>query len=867
MKRFVVLLLCFLALMQGTLVTAAYDYPRGFWSANESYEAAINHNDYQGIVTYGTKIINLMKNSPDGFEKRNTLVSRYHQVGLAYAKLGQYELSAQVFRELYEYALPYGEEFHDYLKSAPAYAAQFASEITMYTDRGTSPNYHAVNEKENGVLFGTCSNGETRKQLGNESMVLTYQELGQKLLSYNVDIVKKAAAEGLAVEFALNCPKEGDNIRSIHGLTSYLKEISDLFSRYPNVPVYLRFAAEFDIWNNLCTAQDFITAFRYVSDYFKNRNSNVAMVWSPSQASNWYVNIHEYYPGDAYVDWVGVSLYAKPYFQGLKGQKEELEIVYKTGINSDPVIAIRDLVETYGDRKPIMLSESGCCHSMMQSGEDTSDFALRRLREYYSYLPMVYPQIKLIAYFDWYVSGSGEREDYRLSTDKALQSEFLKLTKGPRFIQDGYRNSVTYSNRPMYDGIQVDSVFELSCYAHLYGANIENVAYYIDGNYVATAYQVPFTAMIDASHYSGRHQVKAIATFDNGKMLTTEATAQIAAAPGEITVEISEDEVVFDQEPILYQNRTMVPMRKIFEELGATVSWDASQQKVTGSKGGRVVTVSVGQKEMKVNNQTYQLDTSPMILSGRTLVPVRAIAEGLGATVSWDGSQLLVSITPGVFRWSEWDTDLPSYVNEDMYYIEEQEEYRYRTRDEEYFTLDYRTNRYTLVDSEVYYGSWSNWQNGIIYGDDNLEVDTRTVAEPKQYHYAHYCTGNISDRENRYSTWDRWWHDECDYHDLGWFDNPLPTAPDNEYSHLYYVDGEKYRCSNTCYRWYLIETTGGTYTQYRCRTVEREYTYQDWGDWSGWSRWSTDDPYDWFDWYDDSVDVQERTVYRYKEKG
>ncbi len=867
MKRFVVLFLCVVMLFSCSIVGSAYEYPRQFWAANEEYEAAINKNDDYGIVTYGMQIINLMKNAPDGMEKRNTLVSRYHQVGLAYARLGDYETAGSIFRTLYEYVKSCGNEFYDYLKSAPAYAAQFTPEITMYTDRGTSPNYHAVNEKENGILFGTCSNGDTRKKLENESMVLTYQELGEKLLSYNVDIVRKASSQGLAVEFALNCPKEGDNIRSIRNLTSYLKAVSDLFARYPDVPVYLRFAAEFDIWQNLCSAEEFKDAFRYVSRYFKDRNSNVAMVWSPSQASNWYVNIHDYYPGDEYVDWVGVSLYAKPYFQGKKNQAEELEIVYKTGINSNPVIAIRDLVETYGDRKPIMLSESGCCHKLLQSGEDTGDFALRRLQEYLSYLPMVYPQIKLMAYFDFYVEGSGEREDYRLSSNKTLQNEYLRLTKKPRFIQNGYRNTTSYSNRPMYDGIHVDSVFELSCYAHWYHAQLENVAYYIDGQYITTSYEVPFTAMIDAGKYSGTHRVKAIATFDNGKTLATEVSAQIGTAAGDITVEISDREIRFDCDPILYQNRTLVPMRKIFEELGADVTWNQAEQKVTGKKGGRTVSVVIGQKEMQVNNTTHILDTPPLILSGRTLVPVRAIAEGLGASVSWDEGRRLVSIEPKVFQWSEWDDDLPSYVNEDMYFVEEREEYRYRTREEEYFTLDYHTNRYQLVDSDVYYGSWSNWQNEWISSDDNLEVETRTVEEPKSYHYAHYCTGNIADKENRYSTWDRWWHEECDYHDLGWFDQPLPTASDNAYSHIYYVNGEKYRCSNTCYRWYLMETSGGNYTQYRSRSVEWEYTYWTWGDWSGWSSWSKNDPGDWLNRYSDGVDIQERIVYRYKEKG
>ena len=102
---------------------------------------------------------------------------------------------------------------------------------------------------------------------------------------------------------------------------------------------------------------------------------------------------------------------------------------------------------------------------------------------------------------------------------------------------------------------------------------------------------------------------------------------------------------------------------------------------------------------------------------------------------------------------------------------------------------------------------------------------------------------------------------------LGWFDSPLAYSDDSTDDYAYYVDGKKYRCSNTCFRWYLIETTGGSYTQYRSRPVYREYVYWEWGDWTRWSSWDDEDPYDEYGWFNNSVDIDERTVYRFKEKG
>ena len=866
MKKFVAVLMIMAITVAGWNVYA-YNYPSNFWEVNSKYENAINSNNHNAIIEYGNKIINLMNSATEGPEKRNILVTRYNQVGCSYAALGDYDNAAKMFKTLYHYATQFGNEFYDYIKASKARLNQYSSDIRLYTNGGAYTYYGAINEKQNGVLFGMCANGATRSKLDNESMVLTYQELGESLLSYNVGVVRNAASAGQAVEFALNCPKEGTDIKNIKKMNSYLKEISDLFKKYPNTPIYLRFAAEFDIWTTLAEPYEYVTAFRYVSNYFKQRNDNVAIVWSPNQVSNWYVNIDDYYPGDDYVDWIGISLYAQKYFLGDPNQKEENEIVFKSGINSNPVIAVKDIIEKYGDRKPIMLSESGCGHRLVKSGEDTTSFAIQRLKEYYSYLPMIYPQIKLIAYFDWYVDAASEKNDYRLSTNAKLQNEYLKLVKGQRFIQDSYKNNTDFCYRQVYDGSRVDSIFEVSCYAHVYNSKVNSVTYFIDDKYVGMSKEIPYTTMIDASGYSGQHKLKAVATFENGKTLTSTSNIVIDNSSRDITVEINNEEINFDQEPILYNDRTMVPMRKIFEELGARVTWNADTQTATGKKGDRTVKITIGQKIMYVNNKAIELDTAPFVLSERTLVPARAIAEGLGCKVDWDGRYNLVSITPKVFKWSGWDEDLPSYVDDDLYYIEERDEYRVRTREKEYFTTDYKLNSSNFVEESISYGSWSDWQNNYISGTDSLDVETRNQSAPMKYHYAHYCTGNISDKNSRYKTWDHWWHDECTYHDLGWFDSPLPHSEDSTDDYAYYVDGKRYRCSNTCYRWYLIETTGGNFTQYRSRPIYREYTYWEWSDWSRWSSWDDEDPYDYYDWYDNSVDVDERTVYRYKEKG
>ncbi len=860
MKKIALVLIFILTLMACSVETFAYEFPHSFWAAKKNFDNAENSKNYSAMVEYGNQIVNIMQNAPEGKEKKANIVIHYNKIGVAYEKMGDYDNSMQTFKKLYDYASKYGDEFWDYVKTAQAKVNQYTSEISMYTDKGAYTYYGAKNEKNNGVLFGLCSDAVTRKKLSNESMILTYQELGQKLLAYNSGIVSKANSSGCAVEFALNCPNEGADIKNIERMNSYLEEISNLFKKYPNVPIYLRFGAEFDIWSVQAEPEEYKAAFRYVAEYFKSRNSNVAMVWSPNHTPNWYIDIDDYYPGDEWVDWVGVSLYAQRYFMGNKNSDPEDELLFNTGINSNPVVVIKNLVKKYGDRKPIMISECGAGHKMVKSGEDTSEFALRRLRELFAYLPMVYPQVKLIAYFDWYVEDNSEKSDFRLSTNTALQNEYLSLIKGPRFIQDEYTGSADLCYRKVTDNINVDSIFEVSCYAYRYGTNSQKVTYFIDDKYAGMSNEIPFTATVDATNYPGKHRLKAVVMFENGKTLTTESYININHASKDVTVEISGDRVDFDQEPIIYNSRTMVPMRKIFEELGANVSWDGNTNTATGKRGDRTVKITVGQKKMYVNSKEIALDTAPIIMGARTLVPVRAVAEGLGCTVNWDDKYYIVSITPKKFKWSDWEEDLPGFVDEDLYYVEEKTLYSFREK--EYYQTDYEkgSSKY-LVDVDMDYGNWSDWQNEYISSSDEREVQTRTQSTTKEYHYEHYCIGNIGVEEKNYRTWNYRKYDECTHHDLGWFTQPLEHSEDSDISYTYYVNGEKYRCSNTCFRWYLTGTTGGEYTQYRARDIYHTYTYWRWSDWTDFD---DEDPYDYYDW--DEIEVEEMIVYRYKEK-
>lgn len=117
-------------------------------------------------------------------------------------------------------------------------------------------------------------------------------------------------------------------------------------------------------------------------------------------------------------------------------------------------------------------------------------------------------------------------------------------------------------------------------------------------------------------------------------------------ADSEITVNLNGAKITFDQPPIIQNDRTLVPMRAIFEALGCLVFWDEEDRSVEAWQGGvYIMTLWVNDYNMKLGNSDYiTLDVPPTIINDRTLVPLRAISESMGAEVEWNGTTRTVDI-------------------------------------------------------------------------------------------------------------------------------------------------------------------------------------------------------------------------------
>jgi hypothetical protein len=106
-----------------------------------------------------------------------------------------------------------------------------------------------------------------------------------------------------------------------------------------------------------------------------------------------------------------------------------------------------------------------------------------------------------------------------------------------------------------------------------------------------------------------------------------------------------------DVEPMMIDGRVMVPLRGVFEHMGAYVDWDSATQTVTTRSGANQVQLRIGSFRADVNGQSVGLDSPAMLYAGRAMVPLRFISESLGATVNWLATTHTVQIiTAGGLR-------------------------------------------------------------------------------------------------------------------------------------------------------------------------------------------------------------------------
>jgi hypothetical protein len=121
--------------------------------------------------------------------------------------------------------------------------------------------------------------------------------------------------------------------------------------------------------------------------------------------------------------------------------------------------------------------------------------------------------------------------------------------------------------------------------------------------------------------------------------------APSAASAQSVTVVVNGQTMNFAEAPIVRAGRVFVPLRGVFERLGASVVYANGQINATGN--GRTISLTIGSTQAIVNGSNETIDVAPFIVGATTFVPLRFISQALGATVNWDDSTSTVTINLG----------------------------------------------------------------------------------------------------------------------------------------------------------------------------------------------------------------------------
>lgn len=112
-----------------------------------------------------------------------------------------------------------------------------------------------------------------------------------------------------------------------------------------------------------------------------------------------------------------------------------------------------------------------------------------------------------------------------------------------------------------------------------------------------------------------------------------------------VKVRVNGKQIKFDQPPIIKDGRTLVPIRAVFEALNIDVEWNGDEQKVILTKGNNQIVLTIGSRFYTNGIYEFSLDVPPQIINGRTLLPIRAVAERFGCSVYWNDDTQTVVIT------------------------------------------------------------------------------------------------------------------------------------------------------------------------------------------------------------------------------
>jgi hypothetical protein len=515
MKKFLTLLLsCSLLFSMFGLTASAAD---SYWTLNDKFQTAKESGDQQGLLSAVDQILVMYPNYPSASDC-HYIVWKLPAAAAICEQQGNFSKALTYYQKYLDglrFLQKSGDDYTDSIKLVEKILEHLSVTPQVYVEASNPADAHYYgmkNEPKLGTYNGAC-NYPADGTLTNA--YLLYAHFFTENFSDFDWLVKENLTAGNGyLEAAWNVPNETkeelDQINSgaydsyIISNLQYLNSISGTYK------VLLRFGAEINVWASLPQSaaatsemaafqQAFKDAFRRIASLVDTHAPNVAMVYSPNDISNWYTSPEDFYPGDEYVDWVGMSTY----YDGTataQNQYGSMDAYYSSGVYENHMMRISGIVESFGNRKPIMISECGFSYT-----DDASKAkASAAMKKFYAYVNMVYPQVKAVFHFNTDFGG----KHYSIANDAAFHEAYKNAVAA-----NGVMTSTLQGNPKGYTRFETlqekTDTLKLYTYAYYPTKSPVTVSYQLDGTALSSAASAPYAVTIDRSRLTvGKHTLR-----------------------------------------------------------------------------------------------------------------------------------------------------------------------------------------------------------------------------------------------------------------------------------------------------------------------------------------------------------------------
>lgn len=487
-----------------------------YWSAQKAYNAALESGDEKAILD-AVGLIEKAYPNPENVDQYLRLYFPMMKAASIHEKNGVYTSATKYYKKSLDMARVLDESgyyFKDYLNNTEMLWRHNNITPTVYAETADTENipyYAARGEEKAGCAHGMTDYFDAQY---DNAQILYVQFFTEDIEALSWQL--KSESDNYTLMIGWNVPNENreDLERIANGeADDYIRHNLEFLSTL-DCRVLIRFGAEMNCWNTLPSsreeyesdggafAEKFKEAFRHVSLMAKKYAPAAAMVFSPNDVSNWFYDHTDFYPGDEYVDWVGMSAYNNLTAQSEFNISAGNDAYYSVGDYYDnQIVRIQSVVDTYGDRKPIMITEGGIAYKS-DNGLQNEQHAIEGLTFFYTYVSRVYPQIKCIMYFNSNYSSNKYSIFGLEESNKTIARLYRALCTENVAMEYSMGRGDACGYVPLDDFSESTENLRLSVYAAYPTNESVTVEYSIGGKRVFKSKEYPYELSIDKSALS-----------------------------------------------------------------------------------------------------------------------------------------------------------------------------------------------------------------------------------------------------------------------------------------------------------------------------------------------------------------------------